>query len=190
MSDSGGRRWSRPEMFVAGSALLVSICALVVSVLEARMIRTETTASVWPRVTMGNNYLNNEGQPTYELTFTNVGVGPALIRSVTVELDGEVVHSWGNVLEVLDNPEAVGFQYNTINRAIITPGTRRSTLRVGGDAAVALSGAWSSDRFRVTLCYCSILDDCWAWDTEDRDSLLDPIPVGQCEYDGPRQFRQ
>ena len=88
-------------MIVAFSALVVSICAVVLSFNEVRLVRSQTEASVWPHLRTGVNVNFTSEGASYVMRVTNSGVGPARIRSFRVLLDGEPVHTWAEVKEAL-----------------------------------------------------------------------------------------
>ena len=50
----------KSEKIVAFTAILISLCALVVSFYEVRIMRTQQKAMVWPYIIMGQQY-SSEG---------------------------------------------------------------------------------------------------------------------------------
>lgn len=67
-------------MIVALSAVLIGICALVVSVVQVRIMREEQHASVWPRLVLAQSY--SQGR-RFGVVVSNPGIGPAVVKSVT-----------------------------------------------------------------------------------------------------------
>src|SRR5438477_11816638 len=81
-------------------ATLVGVCALCVSGYTAYMQRQQVRAAVWPILEF---YSSNA--PDIHFTLANKGVGPAIIRTVIVKVDGQPVKNW---YEVLDKPVGPG----------------------------------------------------------------------------------
>ncbi|HEX6064348.1 MAG TPA: hypothetical protein VFZ04_09025, partial [Longimicrobiales bacterium] len=86
---SGWKRLVQADMLVAFSAMVVGMCALIVSIVEVRIMREEQRANAWPRVEV----FVNTGD-TYVMKLTNKGFGPALIRGLVVSVDGKPVSNW------------------------------------------------------------------------------------------------
>src|SRR5918996_447484 len=85
----GLKRLIEPDMLVALSAMVVGVCALVVSIVEVRIMRDEQRANAWPRV----EALVNTGD-NYVIRLVNKGFGPALIKGLMVTVDGTPVRNW------------------------------------------------------------------------------------------------
>ena len=68
------------------TATIVSISALFLSVYQTILSRQQQSASVWPKLVIGNGYMKNMGNDSfYRLYVRNVGIGPAIIRKVTIQ---------------------------------------------------------------------------------------------------------
>lgn len=99
------------------AATVVSVCALFLSVYQTILSRQQQSASVWPKLVIGNGYMKNVGSDSfYRLYVRNVGIGPAIIRSVTIRYKdqtfdtmmdyGKTVLQKNNVLDSLAFDEA------------------------------------------------------------------------------------
>ena len=84
--------WQGPEIIVALSAVVVSVCALAVTTYEASLARRQHEISVWPWLEV--SFSNVAG---YTLSVENKGVGPAIVKGVRVAVDGKVVRNWSHV---------------------------------------------------------------------------------------------
>src|SRR5664279_1539157 len=78
----------------AACAIIVAICSLGMTIYEARAAREHDRISVWPRIYQTVSDSANR----YVRTVTNVGLGPAIIRSFEVQVDGVVKHTWSDVV--------------------------------------------------------------------------------------------
>lgn len=151
---------------MAFTAILISVCALVVSFYEVRIMRTQQEASVWPYLLLGQNY-NSEG---FAITAMNKGIGPAKIESLILRVDGEPLDTLNQLFV-----ETVGlehkFNYNNysvngINETVLEPGYDKHLLRL----------PWIPDTYKfvdqlerveIEVIYSSILGQCW-WMTFEK----------------------
>ena len=141
------------------SAIIIAIASLAITLYEAKATREHDRMSVWPRLTQESS----DSAGRYERTITNVGLGPALVRSFEVRLDGTAESSWSPVANALlagNKPDGVFF-------SAVGPGTvllPGHTIHVLTLIAGSASGAAMAQDHRVTsrLCYCSLYDDCWS----------------------------
>ncbi len=176
------RRFLKPEMIMAMAAVVMSVCALVVSVVQVRIMREQQKAAVWPYPEIGFSY-NEEG---LMLSFTNKGIGPALVKTVEITLDGEIKKQWPEVLAAILT-EVPNYSYSTI-RDRVFPAEKgvRVLLLPSGPDALKVRDALRSGAVRLgfLICYCSVYDDCWELTLERRD------PVAECRVDPERQFEQ
>mgnify|MGYP001821767665 FL=1 len=169
---------------IAASAVVISLCALVVSYVEVSVMRADQRASVWPYLDVGVSY-SSEG---FTIGATNRGLGPALVESVLVEVDGRPVRNWDEVVDRLVGPES-GLDYsntlrNTINGEVL-PAERELLLFsvTGGWTPMKREMADQLNRLAWMICYCSVYRDCW---TVSRDgSRSEDI---RCEPQAGREF--
>jgi hypothetical protein len=178
---------------LSASAGLVALCALGISFYQAYLTREQQRASVWPRLDL----MMTTGGPAYARMVRNQGLGPALVRSVEVTVDGRPVRRWGEVARLLlgDSADAMiardstlTFEVNTVTRGlVIQPGTTVYHLRVENSPIVRRVERAAARRLRTRVCYCSLYNDCWAV-REGAD--IDPAPVDACPArpDTAREF--
>src|SRR5579864_7614293 len=84
----------RFDLFIALCALLISSVAAAASVYQTRVIGEQTSiisrqlsASTWPYLSFVSSY----SRKYVELDLRNDGLGPAIIRAVTITTDGKPV---------------------------------------------------------------------------------------------------
>src|SRR5690348_4672009 len=90
-------------------ALLVAGYTAYVQRYTAEIQNRQVQAQVWPYVISGNDDLN------FALTVSNQGVGPAIVRSVQVRMDGKSQSDWNHIVANMGLPPHSFFQ-STINR--------------------------------------------------------------------------
>ncbi len=75
----------------------IALASLASTLYEAQSTREHDRMSVWPRLTQE---VSDSGC-RYDRSITNVGLGPALIRSFELRLDDTVQSSWAPVVQAL-----------------------------------------------------------------------------------------
>ncbi|MEM1036248.1 MAG: hypothetical protein AAGI14_05755 [Pseudomonadota bacterium] len=155
-------RDSRFNRLFTLAALILSIAAIFVSLMEVSAMRTQQKATVWPSVSMQQRY-NSEG---FRLILTNKGVGPALIGDIKLFLGlSEIDDVDQAILETLGEERAFSYEnYSMVNPSsgVVAPGETVDLFAVSWDERTrALINDWAP-RINVTTCYCSIHGDCFA----------------------------
>lgn len=74
--------------FIALMATVVSICALCVSLYQAKLLRKQQLASVWPYVSIGGTNTSYNLEQSWGIKLTNNGLGPAIIEKVEIKYAG------------------------------------------------------------------------------------------------------
>ncbi|HEY1655183.1 MAG TPA: hypothetical protein VGF86_08735 [Candidatus Tumulicola sp.] len=184
----------RFDLLVALLALLISGVAAGASAYQTYVIRQQFSATVWPYLT----FITSSGEGVFELSVSNAGIGPALIRSALVTRDGKPILVPSNptaqpALALAVKPERLEAQreeskskkhgktsltVSSILRGDVVPaGAKLQLLRVDG-SFLARHVIADARRIDVRLCYCSLLGNCWTkrlW-----DPAAEPHPVGAC----------
>ena len=178
------------DLMVALAALLISTIAALASVYQTRIFATQLSATVWPYLSVHTSY---PGDGSMTILLNNDGLGPALIRSASVTLDGKRVGSWNDVLrdffrQVKQTHGKAHFSASGVDQSsIVRPGDGIKLLQLGsthGDALVTTE----RKRIRLLFCYCSIQNRCWTIDSEAQGRP--PVDTASCPqneaiYAGP-----
>jgi hypothetical protein len=183
------------DWVLSASTGAVALGALGVSAYQTYLTRQQAKVSAWPYVTQGNT-----GNPLAEQGFArlvlNAGLGPALVRSMRIEIDGRAAANWREVfLRGLRTDSArfvtrFGVTTRTITSTIargtvLLPGTTTEIIRIPGSPfGAAVRDLLNDSRTRIRVCYCSLYDDCWWSDSLD----VEPKPVEACPADDARAF--
>lgn len=157
----------------ASSAIVIAVTSLAITLYEAQATREHDRMSVWPRLAQETS----DSGGRYDRAITNVGLGPAIIRSFELRLDDTVQRSWEPVVKALVHPApAPGYFFSSVGPgSVILPG---HTLHVLTIIAGSLSSAAAAQEQRIVtrLCYCSLYGECWMSTT----ARADPAPVSEC----------
>ena len=167
------------QTLMAISAIIVSLCALGVSVYQAKIMRETQKATVWPFIEI----LPSNTQEGSSLGIYNKGTGPALIKAVTVSHENQYFKNWDAVFDQALDDETVKYTWSTVYGRVLAPNdvvnaiylNREDAMRVG-----AILGAFSFE-----ICYCSVYDDCWTTNLSRQTKT-----AASCEVDQENGFFQ
>ena len=152
------------EMVVGISAVLIGVCALVVSIYETRLMRQQQQAAVLPILELGrSHYVTGEDEDRWRLSLhtTNVGIGPARVLDFRVTVDGEPQRTWGAAMQALLGVDhEVRYGHSSINGRTL-PADREIVMFDLSDERLAPSIIDQFDRLDFVACYCSVFDECW-----------------------------
>ena len=167
---------------MSASATIIAMVALGTGLYQAKLSRDQARAAVWPYLISGNS-----GENGYSRIVQNVGLGPAIIGSFEILVDGKPMHSWKEVADSLHVP--IGFKGSrstTFRRGLVVPvGANIHLIELPDSADIALMRS-HLDHLRSFICYCSLYDDCWAVDSD----VSAPSKVKACRDEPARAFRE
>lgn len=166
------------EYIIGGAAVLISAISLALAISANRTQERLLAASTWPFLQYYTANRADDGSSSISFSLQNAGVGPARVRNVQVEYGG---HMQPNARSLLDACCAsAGKPVRTITsipERVLTATELVTFFRF--DEADADPDSWArlnTERFkvRVKACYCSVLGDCWMYDSNGHDA--DTIP--------------
>ena len=145
-------------------ALVISSMALLVSVYEATIMQSQQKAMVWPYVKISTGY-SYDGFTVYA---SNNGIGPALIESVEVQINGKAVSSFDALLDAAQPDRTFGYdivKMGSLNGTVIKAGEKRMFLRfpINEQTQPALK---NMNNVNVKLQFNSVLGDSWVFDLQ------------------------
>lgn len=133
----------------------------------------------------------------FRLTVQNEGVGPARIAEVAVTVNGQPVPDFNTLVDhccatgLLQAAKGGVKRFRGVRNGEVILSTLRDQMIRPGDKIDAidwrvtpenksvvdrLAAAFATSRFDISVCYCSVFDDCWTRSDADRR----PVPVRQC----------
>jgi len=144
-----------------------------------------------------SNLAQDDRTPELRLTVQNEGVGPARIAEVVTTVNGKPVPDFNTLLNRCCAPGLFqastksAKQFRGIRSGEVIFSTLRDRMIRPGEAVDAF--AWPitpankpvldrlqrelpSDAINLSICYCSVFDECWIRTDQDRG----PTPVKQC----------
>lgn len=160
---------SRADMFQSiGTvlALVISIIAMIASIYQTNIMKTEQKAMVWPYIDFFEMY-DKDG---FNLTLTNKGTGPALVKSIQVEYKNHIMSSMDELLDSLNPNRTFGYDIlrnTSISGYVFSPGEEvvMMGLPYNDETRIVLS---KLKDVRIRLMYESVLGEQWVFDSEDK----------------------
>jgi hypothetical protein len=168
----------RLDFFIAVAALLVSALTAGALIYQTRVVAQQYAATIWPYIDVSSSY--SRGAETIEVV--NDGLGPALIRSAQLSVDGKSVSSWHEYLLALASepelrriflrsraaylsglPTALIISTSSIGPStIIRSGESLSLLKLSlGSRAPLAMQELLRHQMTIDFCYCSLNGNCW-----------------------------
>ena len=123
----------------------------------------------------------------FSMSFVNVGVGPARVRGLRLQIDGQAIRDWPQAVNVLTVDLDANVSRNFLGGRVLRPEERVDLISTTDpDVARRFQRAIATQGNYVSYCYCSIFDECWLADS--RADLQDPEPVTMCPDFGEEAY--
>lgn len=180
-SDRIALRISVIQTVLAVTGLFMGTVALYAALNEADAVRKQQQAIVWPNLQLERHYSGRPGEESIEFIATNKGIGPALVRSMTVAVDGDPAENWPDVITQVTEVKEISMSNASLGGQAISAG---EDLRMLGlytpfnklETIKAMRKAHDEGRIILEACYCSVFDDCFV----TRSDKGGGAPVPQC----------
>jgi hypothetical protein len=185
----------RLDFLIAIAAVLISAFTAGILIYQTRVIGDQFAATIWPYLSVGATYDRN-GE-TIEVT--NDGVGPALVRSAQLRVDGTALRAWNDYVEVLMRDATLRPIFLRTRAAVMSGAGKNATLTMSsigpsstlrpGESDVLLkirlagdvpTPAFTKHAVTINLCYCSLNGSCWALHSTPGSISAEPQLVSGC----------
>ncbi len=166
-----------PQNIIAVGITIISLCALIVSVFQTRVLQEErelireySRASVWPHLDFGHSksHNKNDGSITrLSFNLTNSGVGPAIITDVKVSYNDSIAKNWWHLFEIMEIPDSIGtnIKNSSFNDRVIKIGETIETINF--DNNLPLANAFieraQKNKLSIEIYYESIYGEKWKY---------------------------
>ena len=168
---------SDPQNLIAIGVTVISLCALVVSVIQTRVLKEEQELmrehykiSVWPRLELilekGYDLNGNDEISHFALSISNSGVGPAIITDVKISYNDSIANNWLHLFEIQEIPDSVE-RYITnrgFNGQILKVGETQEILNLDENRPLANSFFERLNGLSLEIYYESIYGEKWKLD--------------------------
>lgn len=171
------RRTRSWDALAAVLAALIGFLALLVSGYTAYVQRQQVRAQVWPYLLTANYDTESA------VKLLNKGVGPAIVRSMRVWVDGKPQATWRAVAAALGVEKTVALRTSTISDNVVSGGEVVPMLVFSDYEAYRRFRNESARRVDLEICYCSTLGDCWLYGGREKAKALQasvdrcPVPA-------------
>jgi hypothetical protein len=146
-------------------ATFIAFLAVGVAGYTAYMQRQQVRAAVWPIL----EFDSSNGPIRFALA--NKGVGPAIIKHVSVRVDEQPVKNWAEVLEKILGPGYHPGEESDMSGRVVAAGESMNVFTPHDEAQNPIpfdksNPLWAKldagrSRVMVEICYCSTLGECW-----------------------------
>lgn len=154
------------ELVVAGSAVIISLCALVVSYSQVKMMEEQMHLSVTPRLTIGTSISPNLGD--FSIGVMNNGIGPAEIVNTEIMVDSVIVQNWEDFFYQLDSTKAQPeTSTSKLNDVLLGQQQYKNFISFKD---TSWCNYFNTERYRISIkvCYKSLFND---WFEVERKTL-------------------
>jgi len=176
------------EIVVGSCAIVISVVSLFVAISANRTQERMLAASVWPSLLFSTSNATTDGTPQIGIDLLNRGTGPARVRWLEMRYGDALLADWHDLLRhcCLQHPEQInqvqGFTSGVQNRVLGADEWVQMLQLPRAGVPDAVWEALDRERAKVRMraCYCSVLEDCWIFDSAQDD----PEPVKRCPAPG------
>ncbi len=168
--------FSDPQNIIAVGVTFISLCALVVSVIqtsllqeEREMMREHARASVWPHLHLGTTISHNKDNnniSNFKFFVTNSGVGPAIVTDVKVMYKDSIAKNWWHLFKIMGIPDSVDTRITNayINKKVVKIGETITILNFDKNRPLANAFVWKLKQEKglsIDIYYKSIYGEQW-----------------------------
>ena len=181
------RHWL--DLVVGGSAIVIALVSLTVALRQSHIMERQLAASVWPYLQYDTSNATADGKPIMSFGVENVGVGPARVHSVSLRYDGKPIVEARDLFkaccaDLLAADQHPSWRISTLHDQVLAPNKPKTFLLLTEETAnepFRKRLHQEREKISVRFCYCSVLDQCWIFDSS-KDKL-----ESQNECPAPRE---
>jgi hypothetical protein len=174
MAETKSRKTARKgikyEVVIAIAATIISVCALGTTLYQTYILKQQQHAAVWPRLNLYHSYVLEADKPFYRLSLRNVGVGPAIVRKVTIQYQNQLFKDLAQFSQYVasqhtlaDSAEIGYTDYATLEPDMVIPQQDKlELLQLNQEPHLPyLVDALKSKELKVTVQYESLYGQSW-----------------------------
>jgi hypothetical protein len=165
--------------FIGFLALLVAGYTAYIQRYTADIQAEQVRAQVWPNLIAGND------DDQFSIMVYNKGVGPAIVRSAQVWVNGKPQPDWRHVLDALGLEHHFTYSQATINPTVMSAGDTVPAIKFKDkDVYQRFRAAALRRHLTIAICYCSTLGECWRYRDEHlvgfKEGVVQTTQLAQC----------
>lgn len=159
-------RIATTQTVLAVIGMVTGLIALYAALEQADANRKQLQAAVWPALQIGfNNFDRQKNTRVFRFVVSNVGNGPARIRSVEISVGGRPQKDWAGAMAAAAGLAEDEFLTSFLRGRVVRSGESIEALSLEEPAATklftGLERAGEGHGVSWKMCYCSVFDDCW-----------------------------
>ena len=153
-------------------AIFINLVTVFVYIYQTNLMREQQHSSVWPYIEWKTVYNQNDG---FKLNLSNNGIGPALITSKTIRLNGEEQPNLDALFIKLIGTSKFPHTSDNIQKKVLPANASINIFKTTDPKwSELLNIAFQENKFEMEICYESIYKDKWtSIGTEVIDSTCD-----------------
>ena len=147
-------------------ALVISIIAMITSIYEANILKSQQKSMVWPYLSVGTNFSDSG----FSATVYNNGTGPAIVKSVEVRVGSKPVGTIFELLEAIKPGHSLGYdvlRQNKVNNYVFRPGEEVEIIGFPWNDENREIAGLIYKKVRILICYESVLGESWIYDSKN-----------------------
>jgi len=145
-------------------ALVISVIAMFTSIYEANIMKTQQKSMVWPYLSLGVSYSDTG----FSIRVFNNGIGPALVKSVEVKVDGEPVETMLDMVnKLMPDNDSLGYnilRQQRIRNYVFKPGEEVEVIGFTWNQETRKLASLIDQKVHMRICYESVLGESWIYD--------------------------
>ncbi len=155
----------RADLVIALMAVIIGLLTMFVYIYQANIMSKQMHAAAWPYLEVSFSSSDN----SFLISVQNKGVGPAIIKSAYITADNirfsENQKKIDSLMEAITGKKHVLTGYTNIRSRVLSPGDQIAFAEFKDSTTAAMvMPALAKHKVQLTICYCSIYEECWKLD--------------------------
>jgi hypothetical protein len=143
--------------------LAVYIYQARVMIRQAEIMQSQQHISVWPYLETLTTTMVSEKPDEAYYEIENKGIGPAIVKQVTIKVDGIIMKNNNELFEsMIGKTDTLAISTTAVRDRVIAPGEKiRAFHIIGDDLVKRFYTSFQKKKFEYIICYCSVYKECW-----------------------------
>jgi hypothetical protein len=152
----------RTDLLIALIAMVIGVATMFVYIYQAHLMSKQMHAAAWPYLEV--NFSSND--KSFLINVQNKGAGPAIVKTAYITSDNlrfpEDQRKVDSLINAITGKKRVLTGYTNIRSRVLSPGDVITFAEFKDSTTAALIlPALAKHNVRLTICYCSVFDECW-----------------------------
>ena len=176
------------KQFNLWAPIVIALCALVVAIDQGEKSRKHNSLSIRPYIAVEFEYTVNGGAGW---KLSNYGLGPAILKSFEVDIDGISHSNWESVIQALGvvgvGENIPGVEFRVIRPGLVLEASEKKKILFVEPGEFSSVLFKNNERVKIRACYCSLYDECWETERwNDEPTRVGACKIGNAKFGLPR----